>query len=132
MKLILRIATVFFAIGLIYGFPAHEGLAETSEKEVANIIQSFIKHAEQGNAEVQNLLGEMYFLGKGVKQDYQKAAEWYRKAAEQGRANSQYNLGFMYENGQGVKQDFQEAAKWYRLAAKWYRKAAEQGRANSQ
>jgi len=132
MKLILRIVTVFLVIGLVSALLTQEGFAETSEKEIADIIKNFFKLAEQGNAEAQNLLGEMYFLGKGVKQDYQEAAKWYRKAAEQGDANAQYNLGFMYENGQGVKQDYQEAAKWYRMAAKWYRKAAEQGRANAQ
>ncbi len=132
MKLILRIVTVFLVIGLVSAFLTQEGFAEMSEKEVANIIKNIIKHAEQGNAEAQNLVGEMYFLGKGVKQDYQEAAKWYRKAAEQGSANAQYNLGFMYKNGQGVKQDYQEAAKWYSKAAKWYRKAAEQGRANAQ
>jgi len=132
MKLILRIVTVFLVIGLVSAFLTQEGFAETSEKEVANIIKNFINHAEQGNAKAQNLLGEMYFQGKGVKQDYQEAAKWYRKAAEQGRANAQYNLGFMYENGQGVKKDYQEATKWYRKAAKCYSKAAEQGRANTQ
>ncbi|PNX49577.1 MAG: hypothetical protein BV456_08800, partial [Thermoplasmata archaeon M8B2D] len=132
MKLILRIMTVFLVIGLVSAFLTQEGVAETSEKEVANIIKNFFRHAEQGNAEAQNLLGEMYFLGKGIKQDYQEAAKWYRKAAEQGRANAQYNLGFMYENGQGVEQDYQEAAKWYCKAAKWYRKAAKQGRVNAQ
>jgi TPR repeat protein len=161
MKFILRIVTVLLVTGLVSAFMTQEGFAERSEKEVANIFKNFFKHAEQGNAEAQNLLGEMYFLGKGVTQDYQEAAKWYRKAAEQGRANAQYNLGFMYENGQGVKQDYQEAAKWYRKAAeqgdayarnllgatyfwgkgvtqdyqeaaKWYRKAAEQGDANAQ
>jgi tetratricopeptide (TPR) repeat protein len=132
MKLILRIVTVFLVIGLVSAFLTQEGFAEMSENEFANMIKNIIKHAEQGNANAQNLVGEMYFLGKGVKQDYQEAAKWYRKAAEQGDANAQYNLGFMYKNGQGVKQDYQEAAKWYRKAAKWYRKAAEQGDANAQ
>jgi len=132
MKLILRIVTVFLVIGLVSAFLTQEGFAEMSENEFANMIKNIVKHAEQGNANAQNLVGEMYFLGKGVKQDYQEAAKWYRKAAEQGDANAQYNLGFMYKNGQGVKQDYQEAAKWYRKAAKWYRKAADQGRANAQ
>jgi len=117
MKLILRIVTVFLVIGLVSAFLTQEGFAEMSENEFANMIKNIVKHAEQGNANAQNLVGEMYFLGKGVKQDYQEAAKWYRKAAEQGDANAQYNLGFMYENGQGVIQDRKEAAKWYRMAA---------------
>ena len=125
MKRILRIMTVFLVIGLVSAFLTQEGFAETSENEVANIIRNFYKHAEQGNAEAQNLLGEMYFLGRGVGQDYQEAAKWYRKAAEQGDANAQNLLGELYSYDEGVKQDYQEAAKWYR-------KAAEQGDANAQ
>ena len=125
MKLILRIVTVFLVIGLVSAFLTQEGFAEMSEKEVANIIKNIINRAEQGNAEAQNLVGEIYFLGKGVIQDYQEAAKWFSKAAEQGDANAQNLLGEMYSYGEGEKQDYQEAAKWYR-------KAAEQRDANAQ
>ena len=81
--------------------------------------------AEQGNADAQALLGDMYYTGQGVSQDYQEAVKWYRLAAEQGVAQPQYNLGLMYNNGQGVPQDYQEAVRWYHLAA-------EQGHANAQ
>ena len=103
----------------------------------------------------------MYAQGKGVPQDYAKAAEWYRKAAEQGVAAAQYNLGVIYANGQGVPQNITEARKWFEKAAeqdvglaedslgtffgsgqgqpkdyaeaqKWYRKAAEKGIASAQ
>ncbi|HIU97479.1 MAG TPA: sel1 repeat family protein, partial [Candidatus Ornithoclostridium faecigallinarum] len=53
----------------------------------------------------------------GVKQDWQKAVEWYAKAAEQGDAVAQCNLGICYANGQGVKQDRQKAIEWYTKAA---------------
>ena len=70
-------------------------------------------------------LGIAYDYGRGVKQDYKEAVEWYRKAAEQGDAKAQHNLGVNYSKGQGVKQDHKEAVTWYRLAA-------EQGLAVSQ
>jgi TPR repeat protein len=38
----------------------------------------------------------MYYLGQGVKVDYNKAAQWYEKAAEQGNADAQFYLGGMY------------------------------------
>jgi len=117
MKLILRIVTVFLVIGLVSAFLTQEGFAEMSENEFANMIKNIVKHAEQGNANAQNLVGEMYFLGKGVKQDYQEAAKWYRKAAEQGDANAQYNLGLLYENGQGVLKDDIMAYALFNLAA---------------
>ena len=73
--------------------------------------------AEQGLAVAQFILGNMYYDGDGVTQDYAEAARWWRDAAEQGLANAQINLGYMYENGEGVIQDYTEAAKWYRAAA---------------
>jgi len=39
--------------------------------------------AAKGNANAQFMLGMMYDAGKGVKQDQQVAASWYRKAADQ-------------------------------------------------
>ncbi len=83
--------------------------------------------AEQGDAEAQCNLGETYYFGKGVLQDYKEAAEWFRKAAEQGHAHAQYWLGFMYSvyYSEGVSYDYKEAAEWFR-------KAAEQGDAEAQ
>jgi hypothetical protein len=59
----------------------------------------------------------MYANGEGVKQDYLRAAEWYRKAAEQGLREAQYALGFMYEEGQGLAKDRGQAVRWLELAA---------------
>ena len=114
--------------------------------------------AEQGDADAQFRLGEMYKYGRGIRQDGAEAVKWYRQAAEQGHAAAQKKLGWMYANGRGVRQDDEEAVKWYRLVAeqghaaaqnklgwmyangrgvrqddeeavKWYRLAAEQGHA---
>ena len=81
--------------------------------------------AEQGNADAQNMLGNMYENGRGVTKDYAKAVEWYRKSAEQGYVYAQNNLGRMYENGRGVSKD-------YAKAVEWYRKSAEQGDVTAQ
>jgi len=50
-------------------------------------------------------LGNMYFKGKGVKQDFQKAKELYEKGILLGYSNGYCNLGVMYQNGHGVKPD---------------------------
>lgn len=74
--------------------------------------------AEQSNdARAQNKLGNMYYSGKGVGQDNQEAAKWYKKAAKQGYAKAQFILALMYEKGKGVAQDYEEAIKWYKKAA---------------
>ena len=95
-------------------------------------ISHLKERAEAGDAEAQQLLGDMYAAGDGVPMDFAEAHNWWRKAeqgraeaqlreaAEAGDAEAQMNLGVMYARGQGVTQDYAEAVKWYR-------KAAEQG-----
>ena len=76
----------------------------------------FLLLAEQGDADAQKVLGDMYKQGQGVPQDYQEALKWYRLAAEQGFAKAQYNLGLMYADGLGVLQDHVSAYMWWNLA----------------
>jgi TPR repeat protein len=70
-------------------------------------------------------LGNMYYKGEGVQQDFKQAVAWLQKAAEQGDTDAQCNLGSMYRQGQGVQQDSKQAVAWYR-------KAADQGMAKAQ
>lgn len=65
----------------------------------------------------ENEMGDRYFYGRGVNQDYGKALAWYRKAADQGYAEAQHNVGALYENGWGVAQDVEQAKVWYQKAA---------------
>ncbi len=62
-------------------------------------------------------LGQKYYTGIGVKQDYKKAFEHFKKCAENGNAQAQCNLAKMYEKGYGVKEDFEESIKWYKKSA---------------
>ena len=73
--------------------------------------------AEQGDAEAQTLVGEIYERGVGGEPDYAAAAEWYRRAAERGNARAQFNLGSLYEQGLGVEADKLEALNWYRQSS---------------
>jgi TPR repeat protein len=75
------------------------------------------KAAEQGDADAQFDLGDLYDTGRGVLRDYTQAALWYRKAAEQGDADAQDALGDLYNTGRGVPRDYAEAYFWYDLAA---------------
>jgi uncharacterized protein len=74
--------------------------------------------AEKGNSHAQTMLGLIYAIGLGVKQNNVEAVTWYRKAADQGRTAAQYNLGGIYAHGSdGVEQDEAEALKLYHMAA---------------
>jgi TPR repeat protein len=59
----------------------------------------------------------LYAKGRGVEQNPEHAAMWYRMAAEQGDSDAQYRLGDLYERGDGVELDIGQALKFYQMAA---------------
>lgn len=81
------------------------------------LIEEVKRHATLGDAQAQEALGVMYYLGEGVPKDYQQAFEWFKKAAVQGNSEAQFNLGVMCAKGQGVRQDYHQAFEWYIMAA---------------
>ncbi|MDE1482842.1 tetratricopeptide repeat protein [Xenorhabdus bovienii] len=97
-------------------------ITQMDEKTHIEILHAL---ANSGHIGAQYELGTMYAEGKGVKQDYIKAKDWYEKAALQGDIDSQASLGFMYYNAEGIPQD-------YIKAKEWFEKAAAQGSAASQ
>lgn len=58
-------------------------------------------------------LGVMYYEGKGVRQDYHKAHELYKKACDMEYGIACNNLGYLYGNGQGVKQNLPTAKQYF-------------------
>ncbi len=73
----------------------------------------YMKAAEAGLAEAQNIIGYLFSSGTGVQQNDTKAVEYYRKAAAQDHLVAQYNLATMFCGGWGVRQDYAEAVKLY-------------------
>ncbi|MDR1595891.1 MAG: hypothetical protein LBR91_03130 [Puniceicoccales bacterium] len=51
----------------------------------------------------------MYYNGKFVEQNFEKAFEWLSKAAEQGFPLAQDELERMHDNGELVNQNFEKA-----------------------
>jgi TPR repeat protein len=111
-------------------------------------------------ASFQHWLGDMYFKGTGVIQNYDAAANCYENAADHGCSASAYKLSGMYAEGTGVSQSYKTAVKWckvsalqrdteamyqlgqyymqgmgvhkdWQLALKWFTAAAEQGSLNA-
>ena len=83
-------------------------------------LDELIKNAQSGDSEAQYRLGDCYYYGDGVEQDYKKAVEWYEKSAEQGCAKAQNVLGFCYGKGYGVEKNLEKEVEWFI-------KSAEQG-----
>jgi hypothetical protein len=95
-----------------------DGLKAYCHKQFAWAIEILRPYAEQGSVDAQVILGILAFEGKGVTQDYEEAASWYRKAADQGDIEAQVNLGLMYVNGLAGPVNFDEAVRLFADAAK--------------
>jgi TPR repeat protein len=80
--------------------------------------------AEQGHAEAQYHLGNLYSQGKGVDQDDGEAARWIRTAAEQNEPVAEFFLGSLYYEGKGVARDTTRALRWLHQSADHGVKAA--------
>ena len=74
-------------------------------------------HTMQGHTLAAQAIGDIYFWGKGVAKDYERAMAAYKVAAEAGDALSQSQVGFMYFEGLGgVAVDYQQARAWIEKA----------------
>ncbi|MEL7046980.1 MAG: caspase family protein, partial [Pseudomonadota bacterium] len=79
-------------------------------------LRVWLPAAEEGDAEAQNAVGEIFERGLGTEPNEELAAVWYRRAAEQGYKAAQVNLAMLYEVGRGVPRDQRIAMNWYRRA----------------
>ena len=78
-----------------------EGMDAYERGDYDTALKEWRPLAERGNEAAQANLGAMYYLGHGVGQNYQEAAQWFQSAARQGNAKAQFNLGGMYSEGKG-------------------------------
>ena len=80
-------------------------------------LKVWLAQAENGDAEAQVYVGEIYEKGISVSPDYVDAAAWYEKAAKQGSVQGLNHSAYLYERGLGVPKDPLRALNLYRQAA---------------
>lgn len=102
-----------------------EGATAYNARNYALALKEITPLAKAANHDAEQLLGLMYYMGRGVARDFKQAFAWSRKAAEAGKPDAQYLIGAMYYTGNAVPLD-QRQAVW------WFHKAAEQGHADAQ
>lgn len=66
--------------------------------EIRN-LKEFVKVAEEGHGEVQNKLGECFFLGMGVPKDMKKARKYFELAVQNESSQGMINLGYLSTKG---------------------------------
>jgi Sel1 repeat len=86
-------------------------ICAASEKEI-DLFVKLKKTALSGDAAAQNQLGQCYFKGINVYQNYAKAVSWFRKSAQSDNKDAQQSLTIAYKEGHGVKKDLTIATYW--------------------
>ena len=103
------VVSFFVVFVLLLSTCAHAGLKEGqaayAKKDYETAFKEFLALAQAGNSHMQDQIGYMYGVGKGVSKNAKQSFEWHSKAANQGYANAQYNLGNMYLIGEGISKD---------------------------
>lgn len=99
--------------------------SETTVGSTVSLIEDLFRRAQNGDNDASFNLGERFFYGRGVKQDYTKAVKWYALSSDRGDCSSQKKLADCYYLGQGTEQNIT-------MAAMRYEQAAEQGDYDSQ
>ena len=119
IKRYLILPLIFLSLASSPSFSAdfNKGLKAYNSGDYATALREWTPLAEQGEADAQYNLGQMYRNGRGVPQDDTAAMKWYRLAAEQGDAKAQFVLGAIYFLGQGVPRDDVYAHMWWNIAA---------------
>lgn len=102
--------------------PMQSNLAQVYAGELPqSIVSKVVALANNGDANAQNKLGDLYFYGAGVKQSYKEAYNWHQKAAKQGHTIAKYNLSIANSNGLGVEKNTEKAKVWFDSAQKFDR-----------
>ncbi|HVJ32300.1 MAG TPA: tetratricopeptide repeat protein [Terriglobia bacterium] len=79
-------------------------------------IPVFARLAKLGHPVAEWLMGNVYYAGQGVPQDYRQALIWFEKAASQGYLPAYAPTAQLYEQGKGTPIDFGKAYQWYNIA----------------
>src|SRR3954471_16767124 len=87
------------------------------EQNFTEALRWYRVAADQGLAQGQVHVGNLYADGEGIKQDYAEALSWFRKAADQGDNEAMNNIGWFYLSGWGVPQDYKQALEWFQKSA---------------
>jgi len=74
--------------------------------------------AQKGSHEAAFILGMIYHLGAGVKEDKELARSWFEKSAADGFANAQYMMGLLCKDETNECFDLDRAKEFFQLAAK--------------
>lgn len=93
--------------------PTRSEAYQQREQAIKDSLQDIKKKADAGDARSQCIVGNWFYTGKHVPQDYARAFDYYQKSAAGKNNTAIGNLGLCYEKGHGVKADSIKAMQYY-------------------
>ncbi len=105
----LPISSLAIAVGLaLAAQPAmadvKAGVDAWSIGDFGGAVKEWRDPAKKGDPDAQFNMGQAYKLGRGVKQDFNLAADWYQRAAKQGHLQAADSLGHFYHYQGKIKE----------------------------
>lgn len=94
-----------------------EGKALYDAKNYSEALPKLKAAADRGHKKAQYRMGRAFDKGNGVKEDNERAFQWYLKSANQDYAKAQFQVGRCYKKGKGVAADAQKALTYFTRAA---------------
>ena len=85
--------------------------------DMNNIIKLYEDAINNNNYKAMYLLGDKYYSGYKIEQDYDLAMFYFRMAARFNYGSAEFNIGKMYEDGLGIIKNYEKAIEWYKLAS---------------
>lgn len=95
-----------------------DGLDALFKGDYQTAVREFTLAADAGLDLAQYNLAILYYLGRGVEQDMEKAFHLTHAAAQQGHLGAQANLASLYLDGTGVQTDVQRGIDWFSAAGR--------------
>lgn len=81
---------------------------------VAELVEGvLLYYAGRDDAEAANTLGNLYYIGRLGKKDFQLAKKYYEIAARLGSMNACENLGYIYYYGRVGEPDYEKSFKYF-------------------
>ena len=73
--------------------------------------------SDEGNSDAKFYLGTLYYIGRGMNQDFVRAIKLFEEASDGGNVSATFNLGIIYAKGRGVDVDEKKAFDYYKKSA---------------
>lgn len=111
-----KLVLTALAGAMMMSYSVQAEVETTKKASLSDEIVTLQTKSSTGDLDATMRLGVVYWMGYGVKRDYDKAFKYISEAAEKEHPRSMMLLSKMYEQGVGVDVDAVKAEKLYDLA----------------